>query len=228
MAIWPAVVAVIPVLCFGAETLEQQPVEQAALAQDISNPVLVKQALPSAEGGDPSKLAPPPVSGPGAVNNDKSYVIGAEDVLSITIWGDNRIGGSFLVRPDGRISMSLLGEVQATGRTPAEMATDISDVLKQREILKKPQVNVMVTAINSKKYFLNGEVNKTGSFPLVVPTTVLEALVNAGGFKDFAKATRIEVIRGQERFRFNYKDAIKGKHPEQNIQLKPGDIIIVP
>jgi polysaccharide export outer membrane protein len=177
---------------------------------------------------DPTKLGQPtPKTQP--ANADPSYVIGAEDVLGIAVWGDNRLSGSYLVRPDGRISMALIGEVTATGLTPGELEAAIAEQLKQKEILKRPQVTVQVNQINSKKYFLQGEVNRTGSFPLVVPTTVLEALVNAGGFRDFANEKKIEIIRKTgERFRFNYKDVIKGRHTEQNIRLMPGDIIIVP
>ena len=124
--------------------------------------------------------------------------------------------------------MSLIGEVMASGLTPSQLEAAVGDLLKQKQILNNPQVAVQVTQINSKKYFLQGEVNRTGAFPLVVPTTVLEALVNAGGFRDFANQKKIEVMRGLERFKFNYKEVIKGRHTEQNILLKPGDIIIVP
>jgi polysaccharide export outer membrane protein len=182
--------------------------------------------MPGSE-ADPAKLGQPAAK-PAPANMDPSYVIGAEDVLGISVWGDPRLSGTYLVRPDGRISIALIGEITATGLTPGELESTVSDVLKQKDILRRPQVTVQVNQINSKKYFLQGEVMKTGAFPLVVPTTVLEALVNAGGFKDFASVKKIEVIRGKERFKFNYKDVIHGKHTEQNIRLKPGDIIIVP
>jgi polysaccharide export outer membrane protein len=182
---------------------------------------------PPATATDPAKIAAPstPVVGAAA---DKSYVIGAEDVLTIQVWGDQRLSGSFLVRPDGRISMNLVGEVIAAGLTPAQLEQSVGDILKAKEILNKPQVTVQVTGINSKKYYLQGEIKSPGSHPLVVPTTVLVALVNAGGFNEFANTKKIEVIRGKQRFRFNYKDVIKGKHTEQNIFLEPGDIIVIP
>jgi polysaccharide export outer membrane protein len=160
--------------------------------------------------------------------NDDSYVIGAEDQLAVTVWADPRLSGPFLVRSDGRISMNLIGEVMATGKTPAKLSKEIEDMLRDKEILRRPQVNVQVTQINSKKYSINGEVGKPGSFPLVVPTTVLEALVNAGGFKDFANKKKIEIIRGPQRLKFNWNDVVKGKKTEQNVVLQPGDIIIVP
>jgi polysaccharide export outer membrane protein len=215
-------------------------------------PAEVPAASPASPGGTPaSNMAPGPVSDPAKTTEapkvetdparmaqpvqpppatpDPSYVIGAEDVLGISVWSDPRLSGTFLVRPDGRISIPLSGEVMATGKTPLALETAIRDALIEKGILKHPQVTVQVNQINSKKYFLQGEVNKTGSFPLVVPTTVLEALVNAGGFRDFANSRKIEVIRKDgHRYRFNYNDVIKGKHTEQNINLMPGDIIIVP
>jgi polysaccharide biosynthesis/export protein len=124
--------------------------------------------------------------------------------------------------------MNLIGEIVAAGRTPAQLGKAVEDLLKEKEILRRPQVNVQVVSIRSKKYSINGEVVKPGSFPLVVPTTVLEALVNSGGFKDFANKKKIEVIRGEQRLKFNWNEVIKGKKTEQNIKLQPGDIIIVP
>jgi polysaccharide export outer membrane protein len=174
---------------------------------------------------DPAKMA---AAGVPVGTADQSYVIGAEDVLGIQVWGDPRLSGSFLVRPDGRISMNLIGEIVVAGLTPSQLEKAVSDQLKAKEILNKPQVTVQVTQINSKKYYLQGEIKAPGSHPLVVPTTVLVALVNAGGFNDFANKKKIEIIRGKQRFRFNYNDVIKGKHTEQNIYLEPGDIIVVP
>jgi len=239
-----AVLATLPViLCavFAQSTSAntasgQEQSKPAPAAQDQDNkpvppPPAASPAAPATNGAadtDPMKTAQPTAK-PAVVNNDPSYVIGAEDVLGVSVWGDNRLSGSYLVRPDGRISMALIGEITASGLTPGELETAIGDLLKQKEILRRPQVTVQVNQINSKKYFLQGEVNKTGAFPLVVPTTVLEALVNAGGFRDFANQKKIEVIRKTgERFKFNYRDVIHGKHTEQNIPLKPGDIIIVP
>jgi polysaccharide export outer membrane protein len=206
-----------------AAQAQSKPAEPAPVSNSAASPAAAAPAMET----DPAKIAQPAAK-PAVVNSDPSYVIGAEDVLVISVWGDPRLSGSYLVRPDGRISMALVGEVTAAGLTPGELETAIGDQLKQKEILKRPQVTVQVNQINSKKYFIQGEVLKPGPNPLVVPTTILEALVNAGGFKDFANTKKIEVIRGNERFKFNYKDVIHGKHTEQNIRLKPGDIIIVP
>jgi polysaccharide export outer membrane protein len=194
------------------------PAGQPTAQTDGSKPPVVIET-------EPGRMAAPATQ-PGI--SDKAYVIGAEDVLIIQVWGDARLSGQNLVRPDGRISINLIGEMTAAGLTPGQLEKQIGDVLKAKEILNKPQVTVQVTQINSKKYFILGEVLKPGPNPLVVPTRVLEALVNAGGFKDFANTKKIEIVRGNQRFKFNYKDVIKGKHTEQNIWLEPGDIINVP
>jgi polysaccharide export outer membrane protein len=203
-----------------------------------TSPAAPQTALPAGSPSRPADAAKPPVeTDPAklaaagtqpAPTGDKSYVIGAEDMLFIQVWGDPRLSGQNLVRPDGRISMNLIGEVIAAGLTPAQLEKAISDTLKAKEILNKPQVTVQITQINSKKYYILGEVLKPGPNPLVVPTRVLEALVNAGGFKDFANTKKIEIIRGNQHFKFNYKDVMKGRHTEQNIYLEPGDIINVP
>ncbi len=131
-----------------------------------------------------------------------------------------------MIRPDGKITMPFLGDVLATGVTPAELSFSIKDKLKK--YIVDPDVSVSVSAVNSKRYYIQGEVNRTGEYKLLVPTKVLEALVNAGGFKDFANQKKIVIMRvSGERLNFNYKEVIKGKNMDQNIYLKPGDIIIV-
>lgn len=179
---------------------------------------------------DPAKLAEPASSGSGAV--DKIYVIGPEDILRIQVWGELRLSGDFIVRPDGHISMNLINEIEAAGKTCQQLGTDISERLKSGDFMKNPSVNVQVVDVRSKKYYINGEVNKPGQYYLVTPTTVLEALNNAGGFRDFANKKKIRILRttadGMKEFRFDYNSVIKGKKVDENIQLKPGDQIIVP
>ncbi len=189
-----------------------------------------KPATPGAIETIPANLAAPKPSReikiPGAAPVDaKTYVIGPEDVIFVKVWRDNDVSGQFLVRPDGRISVPLIGDVTATDRTPEQLEKDISERLAK--FIKDPQVNVGILVVGSKKYFILGEVNHAGSFPLVVPTNVLEALVNAGGFRDFANTTKILILRGDKHFTFNYKQVTRGKKPEQNILLEPGDKIIV-
>jgi polysaccharide biosynthesis/export protein len=158
----------------------------------------------------------------------KSYVIGPEDVLLIRVWRDNEVSGSVVVRPDGKITLQLLGDIQAAGLTPEALTQVVYDGMSKLKTLEKSEVTVAVTGVHSKKYYLQGEVMKPGAYPLLIPTTVLEALVNAGGFRDFANQKKIIVLRGETTFKFNYKEVIAGKKREQNIYLQPGDQIIVP
>lgn len=163
--------------------------------------------------------------------HDAAYVIGSSDVLAITVWKEPEISRSIPVRPDGKISLPLVGELQAAGRTPLQLEQDISGKLKA--YITNPDVNVMVQQINSAKFNVLGRVAKPGSFPLASTTTVLDAIATAGGFQDFAKEKGIYILRAtpggsQTRLPFNYKDVIKGKHPEQNMKLQPGDTIVVP
>ena len=194
----------------------------AIFAQEVGKPT----QAPTPEMSDPTKMAGSSAIQP-SLADEKTFVIGPEDQIEIVVWGNPQIGGPVLVRPDGRVSVTLVGEVQAAGRTPAELSNDLGELLRQKDILKRPQVSVKVLQINSKKYMINGEVLKPGPFPLVVPTRVMEALVNAGGFKDFANKKNIVIIRGAKRLSFNWNEVVKGKRPEQNVFLEPGDIIIV-
>ena len=194
-------------------------------AQDAPKP----PAAPPA-GTDPAKMAAPKASRdakiPGAAPVDiQAYVLGAEDVIAVVVWGSPEFSASHMIRPDGKISINLIGEVAAAGLTPAELSGALKELLKKYVV--DPDVTVSVAQVNSKKYFIHGEVNKPGDYKLVIPTRVLEALVNAAGFRDFANKKNITVMRGSERMKFNYEDVIRGKHPEQNIYLQPGDIIIV-
>ena len=176
--------------------------------------------------GDPDTVAGG-VNGAPALDN-KSYQIGPEDVLLIRVWRDPEVSGTVMVRPDGRITLQLLGEIQAAGNTPEALTQVIYDGLSKLKTLDKSEVTVSVQTVNSKKYYLQGEVNRPGSYPLLIPTTILEALVNAGGFRDFANQKKIVILRGSARYQFNYKEVIAGKKREQNIYLQPGDQIIVP
>jgi len=163
--------------------------------------------------------------------HDASYVIGSADVLAINVWKEPDVSRSVPVRSDGKISLPLVGEVQAAGRTPLSLEQEIAGKLKN--YIAEPEVTVMVQQINSQKFNILGQVSRPGSFPLTSSTTVLDAIAIAGGFRDFAKQKSIYVLRQnpdgtQARLPFNYKDAVKGKNPEQNVKLQPGDTIVVP
>ncbi len=162
----------------------------------------------------------------GAPIDPKTYLIGAEDILQIRVWREPDLSGPVGVRPDGKISMPLIGDLQASGLTPEKLAETIKGGLTK--YVTQPEVMVQVAAVNSKKYFVSGEVLRPGSYPLVVPTTIAEALAIAGGFRDYADTKSILVMRGPKRYKFNYRDFVKGKNPTQNIPLESGDHIIVP
>ena len=171
----------------------------------------------------------------GTANSQKSlhddYVIGPEDVLAINVWKEPEISRSVPVRLDGAISLPLVGEVQAGGKTPMQLEREITK--KLQAYISEPEVAVIVQEMRSKRFNILGQVEKPGSYLLANSTTVLDAIALAGGFRDFAKEKSIYVLRknpdGTElRLRFNYKDVIKGKNIEQNIRLEPRDTVVVP
>ena len=134
------------------------------------------------------------------------------------------------VRPDGKITLPLINDVQAAGSTPQQLAATVTE--KLRKYITEPQVTVIVTQINSQRIFVVGEVLRAGAFPLVPGTTVLQALANAGGFTTFANVKKIHVMRMVDgkhtELPFNYREVLKGNNPEQNIKLEPGDTVVVP
>lgn len=163
--------------------------------------------------------------------HDDSFVIGNDDVLAINVWKEPDISRSIPVRSDGKISLPLVGEVQAAGRTPLKLEQDIAERLKS--YISEPEVTVIVQQINSQKFNILGMVNKPGSYLLTNSATVLDAIALAGGFRDFAKQKSIYILRAnadgsQTRIPFNYKEVVKGANPAQNIKLQPRDTIVVP
>jgi len=161
---------------------------------------------------------------------DAGYKIGPQDVLRIDVWKEAEISRSVPVRPDGKISLPLLNDVQAAGLTAMELANVISEGLKK--FINSPQVTVSVSEINSRRVYVTGEVTRPGAFPLLPNMNVLQALTSAGGFTQFARTKSIYVLRTeggkQVKHPFNYKDVVNGKKPEDNITLQPGDTIVVP
>lgn len=160
-----------------------------------------------------------------AVDPNK-YLIGPEDILFVKVWREPDFTLPLAVRPDGKITMPLIGDVQAGDQTPMQLTKTLTDLLSK--YLNNPDVNVIVTDVRSKRYYIDGEVNKPGTYLLVTPTTVLEALSNAAGFRDFANTKKIRILRGSTILHFNYKDVSRGKNLEQNIYVRAGDHIIVP
>jgi len=157
------------------------------------------------------------------------YVIGADDMLHISVWKEPDLTETLPVRPDGKISMPLLNDVIAAGLTPLQLKDSITE--KLRKYVTDPRVTVAVTAMNSRRVFVTGEVNHSGPITLLPNMTMLQALSQAG-FTQFANTKAIYLLRNQngkqDRIAFNYKEVVKGNHPEQNIYLKPGDTIVVP
>ena len=165
-----------------------------------------------------------------AATQDPNYVIGAQDVLDVSVWKEPEVSRLVPVRPDGKISLPLLNDVQAAGLTPAQLAAQITVALKK--YVTSPQVTVIVTTINSQRIYIIGEVTRPGAFPMLPGMNVLQGLSSAGGFTQFAKTKSIYVLRmengKQQKYPVNYKEVVSGKHPDQDILLKAGDTIVVP
>jgi polysaccharide biosynthesis/export protein len=187
-------------------------------AQADSNASPATPEKPAAVAAPPPAQATPP-----------DYVIGADDTLHISVWKEPDMNVTLPVRPDGKISLPLLDDVQAAGMTPMQLGLSIKDKLKK--YIADPRVTVMVTAMNSQRIYVLGEVTHTGTMALLPHMTMLQALSSAG-FTQFANVKAIYLLRTQDgqqtKIRFNYKDAIKGRDTQQNIVLRPGDTIVVP
>jgi polysaccharide biosynthesis/export protein len=162
--------------------------------------------------------------------DDANYIIGPEDVLVVSVWKEPEVSGAANVRPDGKISMPLLNDVQAAGLTPMALKNDITE--KLTKFISEPRVTVMVTATNSQRVFVLGEVGRPGTLPLSPNMTVLQAISASGGLTPFANQKKIYILRNeggkQTKHMFNYKQAVKGENETQNIQLKAGDTLVVP
>jgi polysaccharide export outer membrane protein len=158
------------------------------------------------------------------------FVIGDSDVLNINVWKEPEISQSVVVRPDGKISLPLIGEVLVSGLTPVQVQALLAS--KLLSYLTNPQVTVTVTDIRSRVVFITGEVGRPGPYPLLAPTTILQLITNAGGLGQFANKKGIFVLRTvdgkEQRLHFNYSQVIKGQKSEQNILLRPGDMVVVP
>ena len=161
---------------------------------------------------------------------DSTYVIGPDDELDISVWKEPDVSRTVPVRPDGKISLPLLNDIQAAGLTPMQLQTVVTGALKK--FITGPQVTVIVTKINSRRIYVMGEVARPGAFPMLPNMTILQALSTAGGFSQYAKLSAIYLLRTengrQATYPFNYKEVIRGRRPEQNIGLKPGDTVVVP
>jgi polysaccharide biosynthesis/export protein len=180
---------------------------------------------PQPERVEAPKVPQGAVDGAAAPVDPRTYIIGPEDIINVDVWREPDFTKPHGVRPDGKITVPLIGDVQASGLTPERLAGQLAQALK--EYINDPQVTVSVQQVNSKKFYITGGVNKTGSYPLVLPTRVFDALSQAGGFREYANKHDIVIVRGDRRIKFNWDEVVKGKKLEQNIFLENGDTIIV-
>ena len=184
-------------------------------------------AKPEAKPAVPEKpILEEAAKGVAAPVDPKTFQIGPEDVLLVRVWREPDLSGALSVRPDGKITIPLVGEIQAGGLTPEQLTKSIGDALSK--FINRPEVLVQIQAVHSKRFLVSGEVNRPGTYPLVTPVAVMEALVQAGGLREFANKKKIIIIRGTLRLKFNYGDVIKGKNPSQNVLVEHGDHIVVP
>jgi polysaccharide export outer membrane protein len=207
----------------------------AQAATSTNPPAQASVQSPAQSSGQPaSPSTPAPIAAdPNAAQaHDNSFVIGNDDVLAINVWKEPDVSRPAIpVRSDGKISLPLVGEVQAAGLTPLKLEQAIA--AKLQNFISQPEVTVIVQQINSQKYNVLGQVNRPGTFVITNSLTVLDAIAISGGFRDFAKQKAIYVLRQnsdgtQARLPFNYKEVVKGKNPEQNVKIQPKDTIVVP
>ena len=179
-----------------------------------------------------SPKTPAPPNGPVAAGASlpAGYLIGPDDVLSIVFWRDKDMSADVVVRPDGKISLPLLNDIQAAGSTPEQLRLLLEEAAGK--VIKEPNATVVVKTINSRKLYITGNVLKPGTYPLTGEMTVLQLIAVAGGLQEYADSKNIVVMRREggrdHHFKFNYKDVTKQKNLEQNIALKPGDTVVVP
>jgi polysaccharide export outer membrane protein len=212
------------------------PVAAGSLAaQSTPEPAATKGAAPNATPANQQTAAPAAPNAPATASANYAgpmdatrYVIGPEDSLQITVWKEPTLSGTIPVRPDGMISMVLVGDIPAAGMTPTALSTDISQRLKK--YIQDPVVTVVVLGVNSQRIFLVGEVVKVGPVVMTPGMTPLQAIVTGGGLTQFANSRRIYLLRvvagKQQKIPFNYKQALKGENA--GVSLLPGDTIVVP
>lgn len=188
----------------------------------------VAQTATKPSGQKPADAGAPPT--PGTVTAGPDYVIGPEDVLTVVFWREKEMSGDLTVRPDGKISLPLINDIQAAGLTPEQLRIRLTEAAAK--YIEAPTVTVVVKTINSRKVFIMGQVSKPGAYPISGPITVLQLLTLAGGMLEFADAEHIVIMRTENgkttSHDFNYKDVLRGRNLKQNIELKPGDTIVVP
>ncbi len=204
-----------------------------SLVAEAQTPAAPRPSAPATAGQTPARPATPaaPVQAPAGVDTPPGYIIGPDDVLTVVFWRDKDISGDVVVRPDGMISLPLINEVKAAGLAPDQLRIELEK--QAAKFIEDSNCVVVVKAINSRKVFITGMVNKIGAYPLTGPMSVLQLITMAGGLQDFADEENITILRTdskgiQQSFRFNYKDVVKRRRLTQNIPLQPGDTVVVP
>jgi polysaccharide export outer membrane protein len=213
--------AIVMVLLLGSPITAQD----NRKVDDKPKQVSSESSVPLNEKGGTIQPAAPAGGGASAPVDPKTYVIGPGDVLSIQVWKEPEFTRAVQIRPDGKFSMPLIGEIEGSGLTPEQLSVTLTE--KLGTLLLKPEVMVALQQVESKKFYITGEVNRPGAYALVMPVTVLEALINAGGLREYANQKNIIIMRGSERLKFNFNEVIKGKKMDQNIRMQSGDYIIV-
>ena len=195
----------------------------APVFAQAQKPAAAAQSLPAAAAVAAAPRPTDPILPPG-------YIIGTDDVLSIVYWKDKDMSADAKVRPDGRIALPLINEVVASGLTPEQLQKKLTE--ESKKYMEDANITVVVREINSRKAFITGEVNKPGPYPLTAPTTVMQLISMAGGLREYADAKKIMIMRSENgrqiSLPFNYKEVAGGKKLQQNIELKPGDTVVVP
>jgi len=173
---------------------------------------------------------PAAAEAPKALDVPADYVIGPEDVLGVVFWRDKDMSLDVTVRPDGKISLPLINDVTAAGLTPTQLCEQLG--IQAKRFIEDPSVTVIVRQINSRRVFVTGEVSRPGPYPLIGPATVLQMLATAGGLREYADGKHIVILRRENgrtiMNHFNYNEALKPRGLGANIELKPGDTIVVP
>jgi polysaccharide biosynthesis/export protein len=204
----------------------------ASVVARIAASLLALVLAPAGVLADPAESQAAATGSPGAAADValRDYIIGPDDVLGIVYWRETELSADVTVRPDGKISLPLLNDIEAAGLSPEALRDRLVDA--SRRYVADPNVTVIVKQMNSRRVFITGEVEKPGRYPLTGPTTVLQLIAVAGGLREYADSKNIVVIRSEDgravSHRFNYKDVAARKNLRQNIELKPGDTIVVP
>jgi polysaccharide export outer membrane protein len=205
-------------------------VERAVLAISFFA-LSVLGSVPAASAQTPvAPAASVPAAAPAGITPPPGYVIGADDVLAILFWKDKDLTTEVAVRPDGKITLPLLNDIEAAGLTPDQLRAVLTTAAAR--YVEDPNVTVVVKAINSRRVYITGQVSKPGQYPLTAPTTVMQLIAMAGGVTEFADTKKIIIMRTENgkpvAYPFNYKEVLSRKNLKQNIELKPGDTVVVP